>query len=81
MPDESRDNIGMMTCEICGDARWVCEDHVDKPWGGASEREDACHCGGAGMPCPACNQTQGIEPPEMPPGYRSIIDKEDGWTN
>jgi hypothetical protein len=34
----------MMTCEICGDSRWVCEDHVDKPWDGASEREDACHC-------------------------------------
>ena len=29
---------------------------------------------------PACNQTQGIELPEMPSGYRSIIDKEDGWT-
>ena len=41
-------------CEVCGGARWVCEDHPDKPWDGASDREDACHCGGAGMPCLVC---------------------------
>ena len=28
-------------CEVCGGARWVCEDHPDKPWDGASDREDA----------------------------------------
>jgi hypothetical protein len=33
---------------VCGGARWVCEDHTEKPWGGASDREDACHCGGPG---------------------------------
>jgi hypothetical protein len=26
-------------CEVCGGARWVCEDHPDKPWDGASDRE------------------------------------------
>jgi len=61
-------------CEVCGGARWVCEDHPDKPWDGASDREDACHCGGAGMPCQVCNRTVGQEPPEMPPGYRTMID-------
>ena len=38
-------------CGVCGGALWVCGDHVDKPWGGASNREDACHGGGAGAPC------------------------------
>ena len=63
-------------CEVCGGARWVCEDHPDKPWDGASDREDACHCGGAGMPCSVCNRTVGKEPPEMPPGYRTMIDTD-----
>ena len=33
-----------MTCPICHDEQWVCEDHPDKPWLGGC-------CGGAGMPC------------------------------
>ncbi len=33
-----------MTCPICRDEEWVCEDHPDKPWLGGC-------CGGAGMPC------------------------------
>ena len=33
-----------MTCPVCLGARWVCEDHPDKPW----EHDD---CGGAGLPC------------------------------
>ena len=37
---------------------------------------DACHCGGAGMPCQVCNRTIGQEPPEMPPGYRTMIDTD-----
>jgi hypothetical protein len=69
-----------MACTICGNARWVCEDHADKPWGGASDRVGACHCGAAGMPCPLCNQTVGKRPPEMPPGYRTMLD-ENGWKN
>ncbi len=38
-------------CTVCGGALWVCEDHADKPWGRTSNRADACHCGGAGVPC------------------------------
>jgi hypothetical protein len=68
--------MGTSECEVCGGARWVCEDHPDKPWDGASDREDACHCGGAGMPCSVCNRTVGQELPEMPPGYRTMIDTD-----
>ena len=62
--------------DVCGGARWVCEAHPDKPWDGESDREDACHCGGAGMPCPVCNRTVGKERPEMPPGFRTMIDTD-----
>jgi hypothetical protein len=41
-------------CRNCGGIEWVCENHADRPWGGASNRDDACACG-AGMPCGACN--------------------------
>ena len=61
-----------MQCPICHGARWVCETHIDKPWDGASDHADACHCGGAGMPCPGCNWPAEGEPPEMPEGYRSF---------
>jgi hypothetical protein len=58
--------IGTVTvcprCEGCG---WVCEDHPERPWGGAH----ACQCGGAGMPCPECNPSDEDTPPRMPPGY------------
>ena len=65
-----------LECEVCGGARWVCEDHPHKPWDGASGRDDACHCGGPEMPCAVCNRTAGQEPPEMPPGYRTMIDTD-----
>jgi hypothetical protein len=65
-------------CAVCGGAMWVCEDHVDKPWGGASTRADACHCGGAGVPCLACNRSDREHPPKMTQGYKTILDK-DGW--
>jgi len=68
-------------CTVCHGARWVCEDHIDKPWDGASDDAGACHCGGAGAPCPACNPSDSEQRPEMPDGYRSIIDARDGWTN
>jgi hypothetical protein len=42
-----------MTCGTCKGTRWVCEDHPDRPWGGG--HPNACQCGGAGMPCPTCN--------------------------
>jgi hypothetical protein len=64
-------------CPVCGGARWVCEDHADKPWGEASTRADACHCGGAGAPCLACNPSDRKHPPKMPKGYKTIL--EQGW--
>jgi hypothetical protein len=42
-----------MACDIC-DTNWVCETHPDKPSDITSDRQDACHCGGAAMPCRAC---------------------------
>jgi hypothetical protein len=40
-----------MTCGLCGDTGWVCENHPGKPWDG----DQACGCGAAGMPCVRCN--------------------------
>jgi hypothetical protein len=40
-------------CDVCGSTGWVCEDHRDRPWDGT---DHDCGCGGAGAPCPACNQ-------------------------
>jgi hypothetical protein len=59
-----------MNCPQCDGQRWVCEIHPDQPWIG----DRACQCGGAGMPCPACNSSDGLIVPEMPPGF---IDEED----
>lgn len=50
-----------MTCTNCGGERWVCENHSNMPWTGELNE---C-CGGAGMPCPACNTAS---PPAMSPG-------------
>jgi hypothetical protein len=36
----------MPVCTICDSTGWVCEDHPYLPWSGASERRDACNCGG-----------------------------------
>jgi hypothetical protein len=44
-----------ITCQICKDEGWVCEDHQDKPWNGEHHRI----CLGAGMPC-KCNT---VNPP------------------
>jgi hypothetical protein len=54
---------------------WIREFHVDKPWGEESTREDAYHCGGAGMPCPACNPSDREHEPKMPEGFRVIVDR------
>jgi len=60
-----------MTCRTCNGTRWVCEEHPDRPWGGlCCKRPDgadicehgACHCGGAGDPCPSCNPEGEIDP-------------------
>jgi hypothetical protein len=54
-----------MACNICDDKGWVCENHPDKPWDGTSDREDACSCGGAGMPCVQCR-------PEANKNHRAV---------
>jgi hypothetical protein len=43
-------------CKNCNGMEWVCEGHLDQPWGGLSDSAEACHCGGAGAPCPVCCQ-------------------------
>ena len=43
------------TCPTCKGARWVCEAHPDRPHG----IDGGCDCGEPGMPCRACNRTDG----------------------
>ena len=65
------------TYTICDNGGWVCENHPDRPWSGTSKRADAC--GGAGMPCEACNPSGGIdEPPSKSPIARVTIDRDKG---
>ena len=54
-----------MKCLCCEDEGWVCENHPDQPFTGPH----ACNCGGAGMPCPACNPSTPDEPPRLPKGF------------
>jgi hypothetical protein len=60
----------MSTCPKCNGQVWVCENHPDHPWIG----DDACRCGGAGMPCPVCNPCDDCDPPKLPPGF--VVDDE-----
>jgi hypothetical protein len=53
-----------MTCALCLDVRWVCEEHPDKPMG-----HDGCR--GAGDPCPTCNVNQ---PPGLPPDFENDLE-------
>ena len=64
----------MPKCRRCEDARWVCENHPNKPWGG---KENKC-CGGAGMPCPDCNHTQNGERPLMSADFIPALDRDKG---
>ena len=65
-------HIDVMSCPACEDMGWVCEDHDDRPWG---IHPRACQCGGAGMPCEACNPSGGIdEPPAISPIARVTYD-------
>lgn len=41
-------------CPRCGNHRWVCENHPDRPWYELAESEPCC--GGAGAPCPDCSR-------------------------
>jgi hypothetical protein len=57
-----------MKCTHCHDTGWVCENHADRPW----EGPHACTCGGAGMPCPICNDTSR----SPPAGFKTEFDKK-----
>lgn len=59
-----------MSCALCSDTGWVCEDHGDRPVKADSARPDACDCPAA-MPCPDCNIE---EPPRPPRGMRVAIE-------
>jgi hypothetical protein len=63
-----------MTCGLCEDTGWVCENHPGKPWDG----DHACGCGAAGMPCVHCNPSDLDNPPRPPAGTRVEFDEE-GW--
>ena len=57
----------VQSCARCDNCRWVCENHVDRPWLG----ERACGCEGAGAPCPICNAADEATVPEMPKGFQA----------
>ena len=59
-----------MTCSVCMETFWVCENHPAKPWDGP----DACGCGGAGMPCLVCNVPDDGERPRLPAGFVPEVD-------
>jgi hypothetical protein len=63
-----------MTCKLCDDTGWVCEDHGDRPVKADSKRPDACDCLAA-MPCPAYNAD---DPPRLPTGMTVTIDRKRG---
>jgi hypothetical protein len=55
-------------CLNCCDVRWVCEDHPHEPW----DPSEGCKiCGGAGAACKLCNTGS---PPDMPPGFKVIVE-------
>jgi hypothetical protein len=66
----------MEKCKNCDDGGWVCENHPDKPW-----RDGEGCCGGAGMPCPVCNDAKPPQFPRMPEGSQVIWTAKDGYAN
>ena len=73
------DASSAVTCDLCDDTGWVCEDHGDRPPKDDSDRADACAFG-AGMPCPRCNRDSRHvgQVPRLPPGMRVMIDHKPG---
>ena len=61
-------------CPRCQNARWVCENHPDKPW----TPEHEAVCGGAGMPCPDCNEPRNDERPAMGGDFVPAFDRDKG---
>src|SRR5258708_2119157 len=64
----------MQSLMASADCGWVCENHPDQPW----EGENACPCGGAGMPCRICNMSDDEAGPRLPKGFKTQFDKK-GW--
>ena len=64
----------MVKCQRCRVVRWVCENHPDKPW----DRDHERTCGGAGMPCPDCNEPREGERPAMSADFIPAFDQDKG---
>jgi hypothetical protein len=64
----------MPQCNNCKDEAWVCEDHHDVPFDGNNN----C-CGGAGMPCKVCNESDEDNPPRMPKDMEILWDINRGY--
>jgi hypothetical protein len=62
----------IISCARCDDVGWVCENHPYRPFDGPRR----CLCGGAGAPCPRCNQPTEGAAPRLPAGYKTEIDKD-----
>jgi hypothetical protein len=56
-------------CVRCGDSGWVCESHPDLPMDHLIAGDP---CGGAGEPCPLCNQFENGERPQMPSDFQPL---------
>ena len=69
------DTVENLPCPNCGDSRWVCENHPDRPWKGFSALANACECGD-GMPCPMCNDPPAGQGPAMPTDFIVTADKD-----
>lgn len=48
-------------CANCEGSGWVCENHPDRPWEGATAPGEGCGCG-AGAPCPVCQHEMSCAP-------------------
>jgi hypothetical protein len=64
----------MVECQPSQDARWVCENHPDKPWGGG---HGEC-CDATGRPCPDCNELHDGERPAMAADFTPAFDRHKG---
>jgi hypothetical protein len=66
----------MPKCATCHDVAWVCEAHPDRPW--SVDVPGGCECD-AGMPCPACNDSDPTlrrdNLPTLPPDFKIDVDK------
>lgn len=77
MPDGEAKWRTRVRCDVCNGCFWVCENHNDRPWDG----DNACNCGGAGMPCPKCNVSTLGEVPKELAGSTTICSIPNGERN